>query len=394
MANQLIAPYQGELNPLLATKQEVAEWQERLQVESLPSITLSSREAGDLDMLAIGGFSPLQGFMGHDDWLGVCKDMRTAAGYFWPIPITLATSEQQASSIKEGEYCQLVDQQNNLLGVIKVSDKYKADKSLETKHVFATDAKDHPGVANLFQHNNTYIGGEVKVFQQSHLKQKFPKVYLTPAEARDKFTAKGWSSVVAFQTRNPMHRAHEYLVKIALEICDGAFIHSLLGNLKADDIPADVRVQAIDALVDNYFPADKVINAGYPLDMRYAGPREALLHAVFRQNYGCSHIIIGRDHAGVGDYYDKFAAHRIFDEVDTQGLLIKPLKLDWTFWCYKCEAVTSTRTCPHSDKDRLLISGTELRRLFKDGEDIPAEFSRPEVLHILSEYYKSTNNTI
>lgn len=387
MASQLILPYQGKIAPLLASKEETSEWQQRIKSESLPSVVLSSREAGDLDMLAIGGFSPLQGFMGHDDWQGVCKDMKTASGYFWPIPITLAASEQQASSIKEGGYCQLLDQQQNLLGVMQVNDKYKADKLFEAKNVFGTDDKQHPGVANLYKHADLYLGGEVKVFCQSNLKQEFPKVYLTPTEAREKFTAKGWSKVVAFQTRNPMHRAHEYLVKIALEICDGAFIHSLLGNLKPGDLPADIRIRSIEALVDNYFPADKVINAGYPLDMRYAGPREALLHALFRQNYGCSHIIIGRDHAGVGDYYDKFAAHRIFDEIEADALLIKPLKLDWTFWCVKCEAITSTRTCPHNDKDRLLISGTELRRLFSQGEEIPPEFSRPEVLEILREYY-------
>lgn len=387
VSSQLISPYQGKLVPLLASKEESVEWQQRIQSESLPGIVLSSREAGDLDMLAIGGFSPLQGFMGYDDWHGVCKSMRTASGYFWPIPITLATSEQQAASIKVGSHCRLLDQQNNLLGVIQVHDKYKADKLFEAQSVFGTDTKEHPGVANLYQHGDVYIGGEVRVFQQSPLKQEFPNVYLTPAEARQQFTARGWSQVVAFQTRNPMHRAHEYLVKIALEICDGAFIHSLLGNLKPGDIPADVRVKSIDVLVNNYFPADKVINAGYPLDMRYAGPREALLHALFRQNYGCSHIIIGRDHAGVGDYYDKFAAHRIFDELDADALLIKPLKLDWTFWCDKCEAVTSTRTCPHSDNDRLLISGTELRRLFSEGAEIPPQFSRPEVLQILREYY-------
>ena len=392
MTPQLILPYQGKLTPLLVDKEEVIEWEARIKSDSLPSVVLSSRETGDLDMLAIGGFSPLDGFMGHDDWRGVCESMRTSKGYFWPIPITLSATEQEYSSIKVGSYCQLLDKHGSILGVMLVRDKYTADKFFEAQNVFGTNDKEHPGVSNLYNHSELYLGGEVKVFRHSPLKQKFPKVYLTPAETREQFVAKGWSKIVAFQTRNPMHRAHEHLVKIALDTCDGVLIHSLLGNLKEDDIPADVRIRAIGALINNYFEPDTVINAGYPLDMRYAGPREALLHALFRQNYGCSHLIVGRDHAGVGNYYDEFAAQRIFDEIDPNALLIKPLKLDWTFWCYKCDAVTSTRTCSHSDNDRLLLSGTELRRLLSAGEEIPPQFSRPEVLNILREFYKKAKN--
>lgn len=387
---QLINPYQGKLTPLLVEQQEIAEWQQRIAKDNLPSIVLSSREAGDLDMLAIGGFSPLQGFMSYDDWQGVCSNMQTSSGYFWPIPITLATAEDNADKLTIDEHCQLVDKQGELVGVMLVEDKYKSDKSFEAKNVFGTDDEQHPGVANLYAHSDIYVGGKVKVFRHSKLKQQFPKVYLTPAETRAKFQQRGWSKVVAFQTRNPMHLAHEHLVKTALQECDGVLVHSLLGNLKAGDIPVAVRVHAIDALLKNYFEPNSVINAGYPLDMRYAGPREALLHALFRQNYGCSQLIVGRDHAGVGDYYDPFAAQRIFAEIPPDAMQIKPLKLEWAFWCKKCKDMVSNSTCTHEAKYRLMLSGTKIRELLVNNEPIPQHFSRPEVLEILREYYENS----
>ena len=389
MTQQLISPYGGELKWLyLDSETEINAWQKRAARDKFPKLKLSSREAGDLEMLGNGGFSPLEGFMGHDDWLGVCRDMRTAAGVFWPIPITFAVSKEDAEPLQEGDYCQLIDPNDQLVAILQLQDKYQADKKLEAESVFATTDEAHPGVANLYAHQDVYLGGKVILLKQNLLRQEFPGIYLTPAETRSKFTELGWSKVTAFQTRNPMHRAHEHLVKTALEVSDGVLIHSLLGKLKQGDIPAAVRIQAIDALIKSHFVPGSVINAGYPLDMRYAGPREALLHAVFRQNYGCSQIIIGRDHAGVGSYYDEFAAQRIFDEPAVAALQIKPLKLPATFWCDACRDMVSTDNCPHSDKERLHLSGTELRRLLSTGEEVPANFSRPEVLQVLRQYYE------
>jgi sulfate adenylyltransferase len=234
----------------------------------------------------------------------------------------------------------------------------------------------------------------VKVLSQAEFPEKYGALYMTPADTRAAFAANGWSTIAAFQTRNPMHRSHEYLAKVAIEICDGVLVHSLLGNLKPGDIPADVRAQAISTLVDKYFVKNTVVQAGYPLDMRYAGPREALLHAVFRQNYGCSHQIIGRDHAGVGSYYGPFDAHHIFDEIPQDALETKPMKIDWTFWCYACGGMASARTCPHEPASRLLVSGTKLRKWLSEGDDVPAEFSRPEVLQILRNYYATLTEKV
>lgn len=383
---KLIHPYGGKLNPLLIEGEEAKEWQAR---NDLKQITLSSREAGDLFMLGIGGFSPLEGFMGHDDWKFVCSDMQTAAGIFWPIPITLAVDEQKAKELPIGDSFQLCDKEGKILGIILLEEKYPVRKSFEAVSVFGTEDQKHPGVANIYSHGDIYLAGKLKVFTKGQLAKKFPGVYLTPQETRAQFIAKGWRNITAFQTRNPMHRAHEFLVKIALETSDGVMIHSLLGNLKKGDIDASIRIKAIASLINNYFPKESVMNCGYPLDMRYAGPREALLHALFRQNYGCSHLIVGRDHAGVGNYYEPFASHNIFSQIPQDALQIKPMKLDWTFWCNKCEAMASTRTCPHDDRFRLNLSGTELRNLLTEGKEIPPHFSRPEVLEILQEYYRS-----
>ncbi|HXZ52120.1 MAG TPA: hypothetical protein VEH51_08975, partial [Burkholderiales bacterium] len=247
----------------------------------------------------------------------------------------------------------------------------------------------HPGVKMVMQQADVNLAGPVKVLSDGGFKAKYGALFMTPAETRAEFELLGWSKVAAFQTRNPMHRSHEYLAKVAIETCDGVLVHSLLGNLKPGDIPAEVRARAIAVLVDKYFHANTVVQAGYPLDMRYAGPREALLHALFRQNYGCSHQIVGRDHAGVGSYYGPFDAHHIFDEIPKDALETQPLKIDWTFWCYKCGGMASARTCPHGDSDRLLVSGTKLRKWLSEGSEVPAEFSRPEVLEILRAYYAS-----
>ena len=361
---------------------------ERQRAQSLPRVHLSSREIGDLIMLGIGGFTPLQGFMNRADWKGVCDDMAIANGLFWPIPITLSTDETTAGGIAEGNDVALVDADSGeIMATMRVDEKYTIDKAHECTSVYKTTDRAHPGVQMVMNQGPINLAGPVKVLSQGEFPQKYPKLFLTPAQTRELFEAKGWQTVAAFQTRNPMHRSHEYLAKVAIETCDGVLIHSLLGKLKPGDIPAEVRAQAIDTLIEHYFLRHTVVQAGYPLDMRYAGPREALLHALFRQNYGCSHLIVGRDHAGVGDYYGPFDAHHIFDEIPNDALEIKPLKIDWTFWCDKCDGMASMRTCPHSAEDRLLLSGTKLRKALSEGVEVPMHFSRPEVLAILREYY-------
>ncbi|MBI2380482.1 MAG: sulfate adenylyltransferase [Gammaproteobacteria bacterium] len=381
-----IAPHgSAQLRPLLVPAEErIAAL---AHAATLPRLTVSSREAGDIIMLGIGGFTPLSGFMGHADWHGVVTEMKLASGLFWPIPITLSTSAEQAEGLALGQELALADAAGNLLAILTLEEKYRIDKALEAREVFRTEDPAHPGVAALYAQGEVNLGGSLRVLSEGDFPERFPGVYLTPAQTRGLIAERGWKTVAAFQTRNPMHRSHEYLAKIALEVCDGVLIHSLLGNLKAGDIPSEVRVQAIDALTGKYFVEDSVISAGYPLDMRYAGPREALLHALFRQNYGCTHLIVGRDHAGVGDYYGPFDAQRVFDELPAGSLLTQPLKIDWTFWCEACASMASTKTCPHDASQRLLLSGSKLRKLLSEGGEVPAQFSRPEVLDILRAYY-------
>ncbi len=387
--SRLVRPHGGgELKPLLLEGEALAE--ERKRAETLPRVTLSSREAGDVIMMGIGGFTPLEGFMTRADWEGVCDGMKMANGLFWPIPITLSTDSDTASSIKEGQDVALYDpERDEILATMKVTEKYTIDKAHEAMMVYKTTDLEHPGVKMLMEQGEVNLAGPVKVLSTGGFPEKYPDLFLTPAQTRALFESKGWSTVAAFQTRNPMHRSHEYLAKIAIEICDGVLIHSLLGKLKPGDIPAEVRARAINTLIEHYFVKDTCVHAGYPLDMRYAGPREALLHALFRQNYGCSHLIVGRDHAGVGDYYGPFDAHKIFDEIPADALETKPLKIDWTFWCDKCEGMASMKTCPHDAQYRLLLSGTKLRKMLSEGEEVPPHFSRPEVLAILREYYES-----
>jgi sulfate adenylyltransferase len=387
--SRLVSPHGAEtLRPLLLEGPALTE--ERKRAESLPRITVSSREKGDLIMLGIGGFTPLNGFMTHADWQGVCDGMKMPNGLFWPIPITLSTGDATAATFHTGKDVALVDPDGGeILATIKVTEKYKINKAHECATVFRTTDVEHPGVRMVMEQGNVNIAGPVKVLSNGGFPEKYGALYMTPAQTRAAFEANGWTAVAAFQTRNPMHRSHEYLAKVAIEVCDGVLVHSLLGNLKPGDIPADVRTRAISSLIEKYFAKKTVIQSGYPLDMRYAGPREALLHALFRQNYGCSHQIVGRDHAGVGNYYGPFDAHHIFDEIPQDALQTRPLKIDWTFWCYQCGGMASDRTCPHPAEDRLLLSGTKLRKMLSEGAEVPAEFSRPEVLRILAEYYGS-----
>ncbi len=383
----LVRPHGGgDLNPLLlegsALKAEVE------KSKKLPQIKVSSREKGDIIMLGIGGFTPLDGFMTHSDWQGVCDGMKTANGLFWPIPITLSVAQSVADSIKTGQEVTLIDAENGEpLATMMITEKYVIDKAHECAMVFKTTDPKHPGVKMVMEQGDINLAGPIKVLSQGGFPEKYPDLFKTPAETREIFTKMGWSKIACFQTRNPMHRSHEYLAKIAIEVCDGVMIHSLLGNLKPGDIPAEVRAKAIGTLTEKYFVKKTVVQAGYPLDMRYAGPREALLHATFRQNYGCSHQIVGRDHACVGSYYGPFDAHAIFDHVPKGALETEALKIDISFWCYKCGGMASAKTCPHDDADRLQVSGTQLRNALSKGESVPAEFSRPEVLAILQDYY-------
>ncbi len=388
-SSKLVNPHGGKtLAPLLLAG--TALQSEMVRAQSLHKLTVSSREKGDLIMLGIGGFTPLTGFMNHDDWQGVCDRMQTASRLFWPIPITLSASKAVADGIKIGSKIALTDPEGSgILATMTVTEKYAIDKAYECQTVYKTTDAAHPGVKMVMEQGEVNLAGPVNVLSQGGFPEKYGALYMTPMQTRAAFEAAGWSTIAAFQTRNPMHRSHEYLAKVAIEVCDGVLVHSLLGNLKPGDIPADVRTKTIAVLVEKYFAKNTVIQSGYPLDMRYAGPREALLHALFRQNYGCSHLIVGRDHAGVGSYYGPFDAHHIFDEIPKDALETKALKIDWTFWCYACGGMASARTCPHDEQHRLLVSGTKLRKWLSEGDAVPAEFSRPEVLEILREYYAS-----
>ena len=416
--SRLVDPHGGgALKPLLAPEPERAAGLERAR--SLKRVPISSREASDLLMLAMGAYTPLDGFMGHDDWRGACVDMRLADGVFWPIPITLSCEPSLAGSIGPGEEVALVDAESDeVLGALTVAEKYAIDRELECTSVFRTTDPAHPGVEKVMAQPEVNLAGPVVAFGESHYPETYRGLYLRPDETRALFREKGWSRVAAFQTRNPMHRSHEFLAKVAIEVCDGVLIHQVVGALKPGDIPADVRVEAIDRLVENHFAPGTAIQAGYPIEMRYAGPREALLHALFRQNFGCSHLVVGRDHAGVGDYYGPFDAHDVFDELGADDLEIRPLKIDVTFYCHKCAGMATGRTCydpgagdppdeaariafaaevatgaaeprpcPHGPEARLSVSGTRLREMFANRETVPEEFSRREVLEVLQAYY-------
>jgi sulfate adenylyltransferase len=385
--SQLVPPHHSEqVKPLLLPETERADELKRAQ--KLRKVPLDSRAVSDVFMLAMGAYTPLDGFMGHADWLGVCKDMKLANGVFWPIPITLSVDKALGDDIHEEEEVALVDgETGEILGVMGVHEKYTIDKKLEAEHVYRTADPKHPGVAKVFAQGDVNLAGPVMALSEGEYPTKYPDLYIRPAESRAMFAERGWSTVAAFQTRNPMHRSHEHLVKIAAEVSDGVFIHQVLGKLKAGDIPADVRTRAIQAMIDNYFRPGTVIQAGYPIEMRYAGPREALLHALIRQNFGCSHLIVGRDHAGVGDYYGPFDAHHIFDQLWPGALICKPLKIDITFYCRKCYGMATAKTCPHDPKEHISISGTQQREMLSSNAEIPPEFSRPEVVAILKEYY-------
>jgi sulfate adenylyltransferase len=389
----LVKPHGGgALKPLLL--EGAARDAELQRAAALPRIDVSSREAGDIIMLGIGGFTPLTGFMGKADWQGVCDHMKMADGLFWPIPITLSTDKSTADGLKIGGDVALFDpERNEVLATMTVTEKYGIDKAHECQQVFRTTDAAHPGVKMVMAQGEVNLAGPVKVLSQGEFPTQYGDMFMTPAQTRAEFEKRGWKKVAAFQTRNPMHRSHEYLAKVAVEVCDGVMVHSLLGKLKPGDIPAEVRQDAIAQLIEKYFVKNTVIQSGYPLDMRYAGPREALLHAVFRQNYGCAWLVVGRDHAGVGDYYGPFDAQKIFDTIPAGALETQPLKIDWTFYCSACGGMASAKTCPHDAEHRLLLSGTKLRKLLSEGDEVPANFSRPEVLAVLRKYYEGLDDS-
>ena len=406
MSSKLVAPHGGK--GLVCALLEGSEREAELKkAKGLKQVEISPRAKGDLIMMGIGGFSPLTGFMTKADWKGVCEKFQMADGTFWPVPITLDVSKADADAIKVGDEIALV-REGETFATMKVTEKYEmteADKKWECEKVFkghgeesADDKfweiapKDHPGVIMVMGQKEYNLAGPVKVLSEGEYPKEYPGVYLRPAEVRAMFDKFGWANVAALQLRNPMHRSHEFLAKIAVEVCDGVLIHSLIGNLKPGDIPAKVRIKAIQTLIDNYFVKENVYSAGYPLDMRYAGPREGLLHATFRQNYGVNNMIIGRDHAGVGDFYGLFEAQEIFDRIPVTGdpakdLLCRPMKIDWTFYCHKCDGMASLRTCPHTKDDRVILSGTKLRKALSEGKEVVDHFGREEVLEILREYY-------
>ncbi len=379
-------PYGGELVDLLVTGEEREELGRG--VADLPTIELDSRTTSDFELLANGGFSPLTGFMGEAEYHSVVENMKLSNGLPWSIPVNLSVSESRAADLTPGVRADLRDEEGFPLGVIDIEDVYRRDKTREAEQVFRTTDEAHPGVAALYASGDLVLGGTVKALRlPDH--GNFPDHRQTPAQTRAAFAERGWRTVVGFQTRNPIHRAHEYLIKVALESVDGALIHPLVGDTKDDDIPADVRMACYEVLLDRYFPADRAHLSVLPAAMRYAGPREAIFHAIMRKNYGCTHFIVGRDHAGVGNYYGTYDAQRIFDDIDLDALGIQPLFFEHAFWCLRSGAMATTKTSPATPEERLFLSGTKVREMLANGEDLPVEFTRPEVAAVLMESARS-----
>ena len=411
--SKLVPPHGGK-GLVCSLLEGAAREAELKKAAGLKKIEISPRVRGDLIMMGIGGFSPLQGFMNKADWKSVCEKFTLSDGTFWPVPVMLDASKADADAINVGDEIAL-EFKGEIYATMKLTEKFALsadEKKWECYQIFkgagedSADDKfwtvaqeDHPGVKMVLAQQECCLAGPVKVLSEGRYPRDYAGVYMRPAVLRAELDKRGWSTVAALQLRNPMHRSHEYLAKIAVEVCDGVVIHSLIGNLKAGDIPAEVRVPAIDKLVELYFVKENIVQAGYPLDMRYAGPREALLHAVFRQNFGMNRLIVGRDHAGVGDFYGMFEAQDIFDRIPVTGdpgkdLLTQPLKIDWTFYCKKCDGMASLRTCPHGKDDRVILSGTKLRKLLSEGGDVPDHFGRDEVLDILRAYYATLTEKV
>ena len=372
--DRLIRPHGGELVDRTGDRPE--------DLDSLEVVVLTSREVSDLDMIASGVLSPLEGFMGRENYERVVDELRLASGLPWALPVCLAVDESP-----QGDRVVLADESGRKLAVLEVAEVYDYDKDREAENCFRTTDEAHPGVARLYTQKPKYLAGRVTVFERPE--PEFAELALDPRDTRAAFAERGWRHVVGFQTRNPIHRAHEYLTKVALETVDGLLIHPLIGDTKGDDVPADVRVACYRTLIDDYYPADRVLLSAFPAAMRYAGPREAVWHAICRKNYGCSHFIVGRDHAGVGDYYGTYDAQLIFDEFEPHELDIETLFFEHSFWCKACGSMASAKTCPHDKEQHVFLSGTKVRELLENGEVPPTEFTRPEVAVVLIEAYRT-----
>ena len=381
MHNGLIAPHGGALSITMAGESERTALAERAR--SMPQLAVGSRQQADLEMLAIGAYSPLAGFMTKADYLGSVNNMHLATGLPWSIPITLATSREQAARLQEGTQVALVSAGGSVQAIMTIEEKFGYDKEHEARSVYRTTDEAHPGVRVVYEQGDILLGGPVQVIALQE--QTFASARLTPTASRQAFAERGWKRIVGFQTRNPVHRAHEYIQKCALETVDGLYLHPLVGDTKGDDIPAEVRMRCYEVLLQHYYPSERVILGVLPAAMRYAGPREAIFHALLRKNYGCSHFIVGRDHAGVGSYYGTYDAQHIFAEFDAAELGITPMFFDHTFYCRACDAMASAKTCPHSNEQHVTLSGTRVRQLLQAGEIPPREFSRPEVATVLIE---------
>jgi sulfate adenylyltransferase len=388
--SHLIAPHGGTLvNQIVSDDQRAALTAE---AASLPRITMSAKQACDLEMIAIGAFSPLTGFVKQADFEAICRSMTLADGTPWPIPITLAVDDAVKGTLSTGGRAALHHSDGTLMAVIDVEELYAHDKTLEVPNVFRTEDDAHPGAKQVKDEGDWLVGGTVHVLTVTPEREpgeQFTEHRLPPAATRAAFDAKGWKTVAAFQTRNPIHRAHEYLTKCAQEICDGLLIHPLVGETKPGDIPADVRMKCYEVIIENYYVEERTMLSVMPAAMRYAGPREAVLHAIVRQNYGCSHFIVGRDHAGVGDYYGTYDAQNIFDDIADGGLDIIPLKFEHAAYSVKAQGMVSAKTFPKIPGDQIFLSGTKVRELLSQGERPPAEFSRPEVADVLIEWATS-----
>ena len=375
----------------------------RERAERMVRVPLGRIGLSDLELLATGALSPLTGFMLKADYDRCVREMRLANGLVWSIPVTLPVEEDLADRIQEGQEVALCEPATGLrpggervLAVMEVAEKYPYDRKVkerEAREVYRTTDEAHPGVAHIYRQGEVLLGGDIWLVDwPSAVKTEFPELRHTPAETRRMFARRGWRSVVGFQTRNPIHRAHEYIQKTALEIVDGLFLHPLVGETKPDDIPAEVRIASYQAILRDYYPAERVILGVFPAAMRYAGPREAIFHAIARKNYGCTHFIVGRDHAGVGNYYGTYDAQNIFDEFPPEDIGIVPLRFEHAFYCKKCGGIVSAKTCPHGPEDRLFLSGTQVREMLARGEMLPEEFTRPEVARVLLEGMKRRND--